>query len=502
LPQSDFVDAAAAEQLLHVNARALFGPRPQDRHVYIMVTAPEAAEATSEWADSLIHAGANLLRINGAHGLPSDWQGIAAIFRERAVVLGVPVRIVVDLPGPKLRVDIRQVESGVIHVRRRKDRQGRTLGPTILQLAAECRGPAEIPIPSDWLPQLHQGDELGLIDTRGRELPLKVIEANARGATAECWQSLYAVSGLPVTWRRGSKLMGRAQLGPVPESAREVRLSKDDCFIVNAQGRSKNPQQVALALPEPGVLSRVAPGDRVILDDGRIVAVAVARRESGLLCRVTATVKPATRLGTGKGIAFPDSDLLLKSLGAEDELALHFALQHADVVGVSFVNSAADVARVAARIQQSGRQGVGLILKLETRTAMHNLPSILFEALKHDPVGLMIARGDLALDVGFGRLAEMQEELLWFGEACHLPVVWATQVLESVAHSGLPTRAEVTDAAMAMRAECVMLNRGPYVAVANRLLADIIRKMEAHQYKKRALFRPLAMAGAEIAPSV
>jgi pyruvate kinase len=118
-----------------------------------------------------------------------------------------------------------------------------------------------------------------------------------------------------------------------------------------------------------------------------------------------------------------------------------------------------------------------MILKLEIRAALRNLPPILFEALKYDPVGLMIARGDLAIDVGFERLAEMQEELLWFGEACRLPVVWATQVLESVARSGLPTRAEVTDAAMSMRAECVMLNKGPYVATANRLLADIIRKM-------------------------
>jgi len=64
-----------------------------------------------------------------------------------------------------------------------------------------------------------------------------------------------------------------------------------------------------------------------------------------------------------------------------------------------------------------------------------------------------------------------------------------------VAQSGLPTRAEVTDAAMAMRAECVMLNRGPYVAVAARMLADIIRKMETHQFKKLSLYRPLALAG-------
>jgi pyruvate kinase len=112
----------------------------------------------------------------------------------------------------------------------------------------------------------------------------------------------------------------------------------------------------------------------------------------------------------------------------------------------------------------------------------------------------MVARGDLAVELSFERLAEMQEELLWFGEACHLPVIWATQVLDSLAHTGVPTRSEITDAAMAMRAECVMLNKGPYVGAAVRTLADIIGKMEAHQYKKRSLYRPLAMAGSAKPP--
>jgi pyruvate kinase len=107
----------------------------------------------------------------------------------------------------------------------------------------------------------------------------------------------------------------------------------------------------------------------------------------------------------------------------------------------------------------------------------------------------MIARGDLAIELSFERLAEMQEELLWFGEACHLPVVWATQVLETAAHSGIATRAEVTDAAMSMRAECVMLNKGAHIATATSMLVDIIKRMEGHQYKKRSLYRKLAIAG-------
>jgi pyruvate kinase len=166
-------------------------------------------------------------------------------------------------------------------------------------------------------------------------------------------------------------------------------------------------------------------------------------------------------------------------------------------VGLSFVSTAGDVARIGASLRRAGRPALGMILKLETRGAIRNLAPILFEALRHDSVGLMIARGDLAVELSFEKLAEMQEEILWFGEACHLPVIWATQVLDSVAHTGLATRAEVTDAAMSVRAECVMLNKGPHIGAAVRMLADIIAKMEAHQYKKRSLYRPLAVARGE-----
>jgi pyruvate kinase len=106
----------------------------------------------------------------------------------------------------------------------------------------------------------------------------------------------------------------------------------------------------------------------------------------------------------------------------------------------------------------------------------------------------MIARGDLAVECGYERLAEVQEEILWICEAAHLPVVWATQVLENLARTGRPSRAEVTDAAMGVRAECVMLNKGPHVVEAVRALDDILKRMQAHQSKKRTLLRPLHVA--------
>lgn len=79
-------------------------------------------------------------------------------------------------------------------------------------------------------------------------------------------------------------------------------------------------------------------------------------------------------------------------------------------------------------------------------------------------------------------------------EAAHMPVIWATQVLEGLAKRGLPSRAEVTDAAMGVRAECVMLNKGPHIVDAVRVLDDILKRMQDHQVKKRPLLRRLRLA--------
>ncbi|NJL14918.1 MAG: pyruvate kinase [Microscillaceae bacterium] len=97
---------------------------------------------------------------------------------------------------------------------------------------------------------------------------------------------------------------------------------------------------------------------------------------------------------------------------------------------------------------------------------------------------MMIARGDLAVECGWQKLAEIQEEILRVCEAAYVPNVWATQVLETVAKKGRPSRAEITDAAMAQRAECVMLNKGPFILEAIRLLNEILQRMQPQQEKK------------------
>jgi pyruvate kinase len=132
-----------------------------------------------------------------------------------------------------------------------------------------------------------------------------------------------------------------------------------------------------------------------------------------------------------------------------------------------------------------------LVLKIETARGLVNLPDILVQAAGRQPTAIMIARGDLSVEIGFARTAEVQEELLWLAEAASVPTIWATQVLEKLIKKGTPSRGEMTDAAMAARAECVMLNKGPHLLEAIDQLRLLFDRMEDHQHKKFAKLRRL-----------
>jgi pyruvate kinase len=171
-------------------------------------------------------------------------------------------------------------------------------------------------------------------------------------------------------------------------------------------------------------------------------------------------------------------------------------VKNADIVSYSFVRKEADVLNLQSHLAKLGGEKLGLILKIETREGFDQLPRLLLAAMRSRAIGVMIARGDLAIECGYQRLAEVQEEILWICEAAHMPVIWATQVLESLAKNGIPSRSEITDAAMGERAECVMLNKGPYIIAAVRVLGDILGRMQAHHEKKNSMLRKLHLAAA------
>jgi len=240
----------------------------------------------------------------------------------------------------------------------------------------------------------------------------------------------------------------------------------------------------------------VRAGDPISLDDGKIGGIVrdVSPEKAGV--EITQARPTGEKLGAEKGINAPDSKLCFSSLTNDDVEALKFIVKHADIVGYSFVRKEEDVQQLQQRLAELGGENLGIVLKVETRQGFENLPRLLLAAMRSRAVGVMIARGDLAIECGYQRLAEVQEEILWICEAAYLPVIWATQVLESLAKTGVPSRSEITDAAMGERAECVMLNKGPYIVTAVRILDDILRRMQSHQEKKRSMLRKLNVASA------
>jgi pyruvate kinase len=377
------------DRLLRHNTRALFGPPASERLTHIMVTLPEQAQTDAAFVEALVAHGMSCARINCAHGSHDDWRAMIRNVRAAAGRLGRPCRVVMDLSGPRARVQ-----------------------------AAFSREDRKV-LPGDVL----------------------VLRAGA------------------------------------PDTA-------DD---------AAPPFQ--LQVTPPSIIAQLAAGAIVMVDEGRLEALIERAGDGEALGRVTRTPPGGMRLKPEKGLNFPGTDLGIPALTEKDRADLDVVVENADLIGYSFVQSVSDIEtlwrELEPRLARTGRRAPGLILKIETEQAVRHLPGLIVAAGGRVPLGVMIARGDLAVEVGFQRLAELQEEILWLAEAAHTPVIWATQVLDRLVRKGTPSRAEISDVVLAQRAECVMLNKGDFILDALTIVDDVFRRMEGHQHKKTSRLRAL-----------
>jgi pyruvate kinase len=373
--------------------------------------------------------------------------------------------------------------------------------------------PAEacLPVVGRGLARLGAGDRVDFDDARGASRSLTIVAAIGDGRWAEATRTAYVTPGtrLCPDRPRGARRPGREpsrriEVGDLPPRDQAIVLQSGDTLILtrepiagrpathDQQGRLLSPATISCTLPEAFACAR--PHERIWLDDGKIGGVITAVTPEQIQVAITEAKAGGAKLGADKGINLPDSDLKLPALTVKDLHDLPFVAEHADLVGYSFVREPSGVAELRSHLVRLGGGRLGLLLKIETRRAFQSLPDLLLEAMHWSGAGAMIARGDLAIKCGYERLAEVQEEVLWICEAAHVPVIWATQVLENLTKAGQPSRAEITDAAMGQRAECVMLNKGPHILEAVEALDDILRRMQAHQTKKRSLLRQLRLA--------
>lgn len=515
-PQTDSCEAhdfERGERLLAEHTDALLGPVTTGRPVRIMVTMPSEAADDYLLVHQLLQQGMDCMRINCAHDDAAAWARMIEHLKQAEQSLGRSCRVYMDLAGPKLRTGPLEPGPAVVRIHPRRDVYGRVAAPARVWLSAEdsFRQPptpssACLPVPSTWLARLRIGDVVKFTDARDAKRSFKVVDVTDQGCWAEADRTAYIIPGTRFLQVRdeGEPEARECRIGALPPGKSAISLQKGDLLIVtrdlkpgrpatyDSTGKILTPAVIGCTIPE--AFDHVRAGESIWFDDGKIGGVIENVEPSRVHVRITQEYLRAVNLRADKGINLPDSELRIAAMTDKDIEDLSFVAQHADIVGLSFANCAQDVTSLQQRLASLGSRQPAIVLKIETRRGFENLPDMLLTAMHAPQCGVMIARGDLAVECGFERLAEVQEEILWLCEAAHVPVIWATQVLETLAKEGRPSRAEITDAAMGLRAECVMLNKGPYVLSAVRALDDILRRMHAHQVKKRSMLRALRLA--------
>jgi pyruvate kinase len=273
-----------------------------------------------------------------------------------------------------------------------------------------------------------------------------------------------------------------------------VHLSAGDPFTLTTDETVGNATRASMSFQRlPQV---VKPGDRLFLNDGLVQLVVQRVAGTDVQCKVAV----GGELRSRKGLNLPGIDLGIDAFTDNDRACLEFALKEGvDAVSQSFVETAADIEAVRAAVKAAGRQTF-IVAKIERSGALEHFDEILKAA-----DGVMVARGDLGVEVPIEEIAITQKRLIAKANLAGKPVITATQMLESMVSSRLPTRAEATDVANAILdgTDCVMLSaesaagRFPEESVA--MLARIAAATEAH--RPRASLENLRALSLERKPS-
>jgi len=511
--EETFAEFDSGLALLEKHTVESLGEAPADRNVRIMVTMPSEAADDPILVRNFLNRGMNIMRINCAHDSAEEWLRMVENLRAAQKETGKACKIAFDLAGPKLRTGPVSPSLGIIRWKPVRNELGQVTRSAYVTFCSENYSTEDetiaIPVKGSIFRHAQAGYTIELTDTRGRARTLLVVEADRSFCVCTNDRTGYVIEGTKLQLFRGKELLYEDEVGTLPEVEHSLSLSVGDDLLltpVEVPGKPAEydegevyyqPAQIGCSLS--AVFRDAKAGERIFFDDGKIEGVIRAVHKEGfdprLEVKIINAANGTAKLRAEKGINLPDTKLSISALTPKDREDLEFAAKYGDLVSLSFVRRPEDVAELIRELDCLGATQTEIILKIENRAAVEALPRILLMAMGRPAVtAVMVARGDLGVEIGFERMAEVQEEILWICEAAHVPVIWATQVLESLAKRGLPSRAEVTDAAMSGRAECVMLNKGPHILLALDFLCDVLCRMKGHQTKKSALMRKLSVA--------
>ena len=311
---------------------------------------------------------------------------------------------------------------------------------------------------------------------RDDEKAWDMIIANIKKASAETGKECKIYMDLAGPKIR-TKILGK---GRKNES---VKIAEGTIFYIT-ESKAKAPKgEIVIGCTREGIIPNLKENERVLFDDGEIEAVVKEAKGNSAKLEMVRNSKKSLKLKADRGINFPDTEHELTTLTTFDKNCVKYICKNADMIGFSYVKEPADIEELQLLVNEEERKAP-IIIKIENTEAINNLPALILQGMQQENFGILVARGDLAVEVGFERLSEIQDEILWFAEAAHTPVIWATEVLDVMHKTGVATRAEMTDAAHAAMAECVMLNKGAYTLEVIDTLKDVLTRNLRHHNKK------------------
>lgn len=496
-----------AIELASRNSTLLFGGKVSSKlsqqSTAIMVTLPSnAADNDGKLIIDLANAGVNAFRINTAHDDATVWNAMAKVIANINLSRDEhkKIKIFVDLAGPKIRTGkIRELDIPIvigsnkfnkeIHIYFSKDMETIPESENSVTLKKE---PAKIVLSKKFYKNIKKDSVLNIIDANKKKASLTVFEINDTYAKAYINKKVYLDDTAKVYKKKKSDSIYniKQQVEPIRLFVGDtLNISEDNLLghaaIYNEKDQLLEPALISCSFK--GIAKHIKIGEKIFIDDGKIGLEVIEINDSIITTKVTIAKVKGTLLKEEKGINFPDTHVQTAALTDVDRINAVSVMGFADVFSLSFTQEAQDVIDLQNLLMENGHSDIGIVTKIETAKAVKNMPEILEELLNWGKSGVMIARGDLAIEVGFQNLAHIQEALLDICVAAHIPVIWATQVLESQMKTNLPSRAEITDAAMSGRAECVMLNKGAFATDTIGVLIHILDDMHLIFKKNRQL---------------
>lgn len=340
----------------------ILGPLQHDRTTHIMVTVGQEALGSEMLITDLIKMGASIIRINCAHGNPSDWSEIIRRVKRSSQLLEKPCRILMDLAGPKLRTGKLKPGECVMKISPKKNATGNVIFPAQVWLCHKGAGPPAHFTPDavlfiddqEFLSKINVGDTVRFHDIRGRKRMLKICRRldvfSGTGYVAECSRTAYVESGMELYVKRKKLKFPIGKVVDVPSIEPFIRLRVGDLLIISRdhlceQDELPGPTSSAptIACSSGLLFDSVKPGDPIAFDDGKIWGVVQGTSMSEIIVSITHAGPKGTKLGSEKSINIPESNIWFEGLTSKDLMDLDFVSANADMVGVSFARDVRDI---------------------------------------------------------------------------------------------------------------------------------------------------------------